>query len=146
MLIILYIRKTTKKLESSLSPSDSAGLAREKLDELKSTHKGPFQLLNRDYLTRTCSMLFTSSSARQSSRRLHFSTLNFHVKLAREKLDGLKSTHKAFFQLPNRDYLMITLLFHYIFRTTRQRSRRLQALTLDFHVKLAQVDTPAYYS
>jgi hypothetical protein len=30
---------------------------------------------------------------------------NFHVKLAREKLDGLKSTHKATSQQPNRDYL-----------------------------------------
>ena len=63
MPLILYIRKTTKKLEPSLSPSDSAILARENLDELKSTHKDTSQLLNRDHLKRTCSMIFTWSSA-----------------------------------------------------------------------------------
>jgi hypothetical protein len=46
-------------------------------------------------------MLVTWSSARQSSRRLHFSTPNVPVELAREKLDELKSTNKATFQLLN---------------------------------------------
>jgi hypothetical protein len=51
---------------------------------------------------------------------------------------GKKGTHKASFQQPNRDYLMITLFFHYIIPNRKTKKQTTALLDTGFKVKLAR--------
>ena len=137
MLFYIVVRKTKKQTAALLNTGFNVKLAREKLDGLKSTYKATFQLPNRDYLTRTRSCSFKPSSARQRSRRLHFSKMDLTGSLRARSCTGKKGTHKASFQQPNRDYLMITLFFHYIIPNRKTKKQTTALLCTGFNVKLA---------